>query len=207
MRRAAQFALLGVTALAAVVIVIVSTLPEEPIYACERGHLQAAMLVHLARACLATRNCDDETLRSLLERLYSMNKSYNLLLFEIVNADTSTCRSSYGETVHLVNVTRFEIKTATGSGKIEVRVEIKAARGHAYVKAVSGVVRSMVNFSVTYTHQYTTPFFNVTLCPLIHPSTEEAVDVKQEGPCRWVVGVPERVELRDEFGITIRIPP
>ncbi len=206
-KHAAQFALLGVTVLAAVVIAIVSKLPEEPIYACERGHLQAAMLVHLARACLATRNCDDETLRNLLERLYSVNKSYNLLLFEVTNLSTSALRSSYGGTAHLVNVTSFEIKTPAGSSKVEVRVEVRATRRHAYVKTVSGVVRSMVNFSLVYTHRYTTPFFNVTLCPLIYPGAEKIVDIRQEGPCRWVIGVPERVELRDEFGIAIRIPP
>ncbi|MEM1509698.1 MAG: hypothetical protein QXY49_01725 [Thermofilaceae archaeon] len=207
MKHTAQFALLGVTALAVIIIAIVSTLPEEPIYVYERGHLQAAMLVHLARACLTTESCNSEVLQSLLEQLYSMNESYNLLLFEVTNFSVSTLRFSYGETTYLINVTDFEVRTLTGNTKVKIQVEIRVTKGHTYVKAISGAVCNMVSFSVSYIHRYVSPFFNITLCPLIHPDPEKIADIKPDGPCKWIIGVPERIKLRDEFGIILRIPP
>lgn len=206
MKRTAQFALLGVTALAIIIITIVSTLPEEPIYVYERGHLQAAMLVHLARACLTTGSCNSEVLRSLLERLYSMNESYNLLLFEVANFSISTLRFSRGETVCLINVTDFEVRTLAGNNKVEIRVEVSVTKGHTYVKAISGAVRNMVSFSVVYVHRYVSPFFNITLCPLIYPDPEKIADIKPDGSCKWIIGIPERIKLRDEFGIILSIP-
>jgi len=45
--------LIGVIALAATLIALLSMYSLQPKIAYERGHLQAAQLVHLARACMA----------------------------------------------------------------------------------------------------------------------------------------------------------
>jgi hypothetical protein len=76
----------------------------------------------------------------------------------------------------------------------------------------------MVEVKVTYTHDYSSPFFNVTLCPSLR-TTDSVADLKRLGKCDWLVGAPlelsrtvtvngaqaYRYDLKDEFGIAVPV--
>jgi hypothetical protein len=217
-KRRGQLALIGVIALAATLIALLSAYSLQPKVAYERGHLQAAQLVHLARACMATGSCNDAKLEELVRRLCQLNQTYPIRMYNIsekrvLNPDPS------GLTV--TNATVFRIKTLqtefTGNPE-EVRITVTTASeptGRRYSKQVGDRVYTMVEVKVTYTHSYSSPFFNVTLCPSLR-TTDGVADLKRLGKCDWLVGAPlelskpvganrYRYDLMDEFGIPVPV--
>jgi hypothetical protein len=220
-RRRGQLALIGVIALAATLIALLSMYSLQPKIAYERGHLQAAQLVHLARACMATGSCNDAKLEELVERLCQLNQTYPIRMYNIsekrvLNPDPS------GLTV--TNATVFRIKTLQTeftNNPEEVRITVTTASeptGRRYSKQVGDRVYTMVEVKVTYTHVYSSPFFNVTLCPSLR-ALDAVADLKRAGRCDWIVGAPlelartvtvsgaqaYRYDLRDEFGSPVAV--
>jgi len=61
--------------------------------------------------------------------------------------------------------------------------------GRRYSKQVGDRVYTMVEVKVTYTHVYSSPFFNVTLCPSLR-ALDSVADLKRLGKCDWLVGAP-----------------
>jgi len=219
--RRGQLALIGVIALAATLIALLSTYSLQPKVAYERGHLQAAQLVHLARACMAAGSCDRAKLEELVERLRQLNQTYPIRMYDIsekqvLNPDPS------GLTV--TNATVFRIKTLQTeftNNPEEVRITVTTASeptGRRYSKRVGDRVYTMVEVKVTYTHVYSSPFFDVTLCPSLR-ALDGVADLKRLGRCDWLVGAPlelsravtvngaqaYRYDLRDEFGIPVPV--
>ncbi len=231
MGRRGQLALVGALALLLALVALVSLRSPEPIVACERGHLQAAQLVHLARACMATRRCDLAALSWLVQQLYQLNNTYGLPLrlypTRVVRAPNPGTISLRGRAITVTNTTTFTIATLRSavSGQLDaVEVVVTAASeptGRTYLKVVEGREYAMVEVRLTYSHEYRSPFFNVTLCPSLG-ALDGVADIKRVGACEWLVGVPlqlarpadinvqpglgvkgYRYELVDEFGVPV----
>jgi hypothetical protein len=228
-RRRGQLALIGVIALAATLIALLSTYSLQPKIAYERGHLQAAQLVHLTRACMAAGSCDRAKLALLVQRLYRLNQTYPIRAYVtyVVQApadpDPRALRFE-GKTIIVTNKTVFEVETlqTAFTGNLEeVRITVTTASERTdrrYSKQVGDRVYTMVEVRVTYTHSYSSPFFNVTLCPSLR-ATDGVADVKRVGKCDWLVGAPlelsrtvtvngaqaYRYDLKDEFGIPVPV--
>ena len=226
-KRKGQLALIGVIVLASTLIALLSLYELQPKVAYERGHLQAAQLVHLARACMASGSCTKEKLALLVQRLYQLNQSYPLRVYVmyVVQAPNPGSVSFKGGAVSVVNTTVFEIETlqALFTGARErVTVEVSARSeptGRRYPKQVGEKTYTMVEVKVTYTHVYASPFFNVALCPALR-ALDSVADLKRLSGCEWLVGVPSelaqpadisagvkgyRYDLRDEFGVQVPV--
>ncbi|MEM2677941.1 MAG: hypothetical protein QXU62_04790, partial [Thermofilaceae archaeon] len=79
-RRRGQLALIGVIILAATLIALAALRTPNPYVAYERGHLQAAQLIHLARTCFSGA-CSCQRLQSLLTILTGFNRSEPLRMY------------------------------------------------------------------------------------------------------------------------------
>ena len=230
-KRRGQLALIGVIALAATLIALLSVYSLQPKVAYERGHLQAAQLVHLARACMAAGSCGRDRLALLVQRLYQLNQTYPMRMFVTyaVQAPNPGSVSLKGGTVTVTNATVFEVETLqklfTGSPeRVSITVQtVSEPTGRRYSKQVGDRVYAMVEVKVTYTHSYSSPFFNVALCPSLR-ALDGVADLKRAGRCEWIVGAPlelsqpvdinippgagvkgYRYELRDEFGVPVAV--
>jgi hypothetical protein len=230
-KRRGQLALIGVIALAATLIALLSTYSLQPKVAYERGHLQAAQLVHLARACMAAGGCSRDRLANcVITYLYPPNNgTYPLRTFVTYVAqgpNPGTVKSdTSGTTFTTTNTTVFEIETLqtafTGSPeRVSITVQtVSEPTGRRYSKQVGDRVYTMMEVRVTYTHSYSSPFFNVTLCPSLR-TTDGVADLKRLGRCDWLVGAPlelskgpltvsgsqvYRYDLKDEFGIAVPV--
>ena len=81
----------------------------------------------------------------------------------------------------------------------------------------------MTELKVTYTHSYTSPFFNVALCPALR-ALDKVADLKRLSRCEWLLGAPlelsqpvdinippgvgvkgYRYDLMDEFGVRVPV--
>jgi len=220
--------LIGVIALAATLIALLSVYSLQPKVAYERGHLQAAQLVHLTRACMAAGSCDRAKLAGLVQLLYRLNQTYPTMrayVTYVVQAPNPGSISFRGGVVTVENATVFEIETLktafTGSTeRVSITVQtVSEPTGRRYSKRVGDRVYTMVEVKVTYAHSYSSPFFNVTLCPSLR-ATDNVADLKRLGRCDWLVGAPlelskgpltvsgsqaYRYDLRDEFGIAVPV--
>jgi hypothetical protein len=226
-RRRGQLALIGVIALAATLIALLSTYSLQPKIAYERGHLQAAQLVHLTRACMAAGSCDRAKLALLVQRLYQLNQTYPMRVYVTyaVQAPNPGSISFRGGAVAVTNATIFEVETLqtafTGSPeRVSITVQtVSEPTGRRYSKSMGERTYTIVEVRVTYTHSYSSPFFNVTLCPSLR-TTDGVADLKRLGRCDWLVGAPlelskgpltvsgsqvYRYDLKDEFGIAVPV--
>jgi len=229
-RRRGQLALIGVIALAATLIALLSVYSLQPKVAYERGHLQAAQLVHLARACMAAGSCSRDRLANYTGTyLYPpINGTYPLRSFVTYVAqgpNPGTVKNdASGSTFTTTNTTVFEIETLrtlfTGNLE-EVRITVTTAStrtGRVYSKRMGERTYTVVEVRVTYTHSYSSPFFNMTLCPSLR-ALDSVADLKRVGKCDWLVGAPlelsrsvtvngrqaYRYDLKDEFGIAVPV--
>jgi len=229
-KRRGQLALIGVIALAATLIALLSMYSLQPKIAYERGHLQAAQLVHLARACMAAGSCSRDRLANYTGTyLYPpINGTYPLRSFVTYVAqgpNPGTVKNdASGSTFTTTNTTVFKIETLrtlfTGNLE-EVRITVTTVSeptGRRYSKQVGDRVYTMVEVKVTYTHVYSSPFFNVTLCPSLR-ALDSVADLKRVGKCDWLVGAPlelsrsvtvsgrqaYRYDLKDEFGVPVAV--
>jgi len=225
-RRRGQLALVGVIALASTLVALLSLYALQPRVAYERGHLQAAQLIHLARACMASGGCDRAKLAQLVQRLYQLNQTYPLRAYvtRVRQAPNPGAISFKGNAITVVNTTVFEVETLqklfTGSSEqvvVEVRTVSREA-GRRYPKQVGERTYTMVEVRVTYAHVYRSPFFNATLCPALR-ALDGVADLKRVGGCEWLAGIPLELskavniggaryfgyELRDEFGVPVPI--
>jgi len=230
-RRRGQLALVGVIVLASTLIALISLYELQPKVAYERGHLQAAQLVHLARACMASGGCDRAKLAQLVQRLNQLNQSYPLRMYNatVRRAPNPGLVSLQGGSITVANTTVFEIETLqtvfTGSPEqvvVEVRV-VSAETGRRYSKTVGEETYTMVEVRVTYAHSYSSPFFNVTLCPTLR-ALDSVADLKRLSGCEWLLGAPLelsqpvdinappgigvkgfRYELKDEFSVPVLV--
>jgi len=225
-RRRGQLALIGVIVLASTLIALLSMYSLQPKVAYERGHLQAAQLVHLARACMAAGSCDRAKLALLVQLLYRLNQTYPMRAYVtyVVQAPNPGSISFRGGAVAVTNTTLFEVETLqtafTGSPeRVSITVQtVSEPTGRVYSKQVGDRVYTMVEVRVAYTHSYSSPFFNVTLCPSLR-TTDGVADLKRLGKCDWLVGAPlelsrtvtvsgsqvYRYDLKDEFGIAVPV--
>ena len=230
-RRKGQLALIGVILLASTLIVLLSLYELQPKAAYERGHLQAAQLVHLTRACMASGSCTREVLALLVQRLYQLNQSYPLRMHVtyVVQAPNPGSVSVAGNTISVANTTIFEIETlqtpfTNAYEQVTVSVTARSeTTGRRYEKQVGEKTYTMVEVKVTYTHSYTSPFFNVTLCPALR-ALDKVADLKRLSGCEWLLGAPlelsrptsinvppgigvkgYRYDLRDEFGAPVPV--
>ncbi|MEM0460447.1 MAG: hypothetical protein QXZ31_11310 [Thermofilaceae archaeon] len=209
-RRRGQLALIGVIVLAATLIALVSLRTPNPYVAYERGHLQAAQLLHLARACFSE-SCSCQRLQSLLTILVNVNRSEPLRMYPtfspctVDNPLNRTVRSGQGW------VTEYQVKfaLATPVGVEYVayyaRVEGLGEEG-TYTKTVvvSGSLKTltMVKVRLRYGNSYTTPFFNASLCPrLADPQGYADFLSFDPSSCEWLVAVPK------DFSAAIPPPP
>ena len=227
-KRRGQLALIGVIALAATLIALLSMYSLQPKIAYERGHLQAAQLVHLTRACMAAGGCSRDRLANyVITYLYPPNNgTYPLRTFVTYVTQGPNPGSARGvNPITVTNVTVFEVETLrtlfTGNYE-EVRITVTTASertDRVYPKQVSERTYKLVEVRVTYTHVYSSPFFNVTLCPSLR-ALDSVVDLKRVGKCDWLVGAPlelakgpltvsgaqvYRYDLKDEFGIAVPV--
>ena len=221
--------MIGVIALAATLIALLSMYSLQPKSAYERGHLQAAQLVHLTRACMAAGSCDRAKLALLVQLLYRLNQTYPMRAYvtyvEWAPADPDPRALRFeGKTIIVTNATVFEVETLqtafTGSPeRVSITVQtVSEPTGRRYSKQVGDRVYTMVEVRVAYTHSYSSPFFNVTLCPSLR-TTDGVADLKRLGKCDWLVGAPlelsrtvtvsgsqvYRYDLKDEFGIAVPV--
>ena len=219
--------MIGVIALAATLIALLSAYSLQPKIAYERGHLQAAQLVHLARACMAAGSCDRAKLALLVQLLYRLNQTYPMRAYVtyVAQAPNPGSVSFRGGAITVTNATVFEVETLqtafTGSTeRVSITVQtVSEPTGRVYSKQVGDRVYTMVEVKVTYTHSYSSPFFNVTLCPSLR-TTDGVADLKRAGKCEWLVGAPlelskgpstlsgsqvYRYDLKDEFGIAVPV--
>jgi hypothetical protein len=176
--------------------------PVEPIYAYERGHVQCAQLVHVARACLASGRCTNETLQELVSRVLAVNATEPMLMYPVLRAYTRY----EGSGASVANRTVFTIKTPRAPSE-SVEVYVLAASypySGKYRKFWLNEERTLYNLTLQYAHWYAAPFFNLQLCPRIYDPSGLA-DVKPLAPCLWSVGVPGNYTLRDEYGIPVRV--
>jgi hypothetical protein len=221
-RRRGQLALIGVIVLASTLIALLSAYSLQPKITYERGHLQAAQLVHLARACMATGSCNDAKLKALVDILSWLNQTYPTRMYNISEKRVlNLLLNSSSTSVTVTNATVFRIKTLQTeftNNPEEVRITVTTASeptGRRYSKQLGDRVYTMVEVKVTYTHSYSSPFFNVTLCPSLR-TTDGVADLKRLGKCDWLVGAPlelskpvganrYRYDVRDEFGIPVPV--
>jgi len=222
--RRGQLALIGVIVLASTLIALLSAYSLQPKIAYERGHLQAAQLVHLARACMAAGSCTRDRLANYTRTyLYPPNNgTYPLRTFVTYVARGPDPGPIQGDNpITVTNETVFEIETLrtlfTGSTeRVSITVQtVSEPTGRRYSKQLGDRVYTMVEVRVTYTHSYSSPFFNVTLCPSLR-TTDGVADLKRLGKCDWLVGAPlelskpvganrYRYDVRDEFGIPVPV--
>jgi hypothetical protein len=226
-KRRGQLALIGVIALAATLIALLSVYSLQPKIAYERGHLQAAQLVHLARACMAAGSCSRDRLANYTGTyLYPpINGTYPLRTFVTYVARGPDPGPIQGDNpITVTNETVFEIETLrtlfTGNPE-EVRITVTTVSertGRVYSKRMGEKTYTIVEVKVTYTHVYSSPFFNVKLCPSLR-ALDSVADLKRAGRCEWIVGAPlelsrtvtvsgrqaYRYDLKDEFGIVVPV--
>jgi hypothetical protein len=215
-RRSGQFALLGVIVLAVTLLAIVASRPPEPAFAFERGPMQSAQLIHLARYCLAV-GCGNDTLSRLVGELVAYNASEPLLMHPVVQA----YYRSLAYTSRLENYTFFTITTLRGSETVALGVSAQAGSVlNTFSKTVRGVTYILRNTTLTYCHVYASPFFptpadappcplsqliaGLVYCPGIYDPNGLA-EIRQIGPCTWAVAVPGNYTLRDEFGVPVKV--
>jgi len=215
-RRRGQFALLGVIVLAVTLLAIVASRPPEPAFAYERGPMQSAQLIHLARYCLAV-GCSNDTLSRLVGELVAYNASEPLLMFPVVQA----YYRSLASTSRVENYTFFTITTLRGSETVALGVSAQAGSVlNTFSKTVRGVTYILKNTTLTYCHVYASPFFpapadappcplsmglsGLVYCPRIYDPNGVA-EIRQIGPCTWAVAVPGNYTLRDEFGVPVKV--
>ena len=216
--------MIGVIVLASTLIALLSAYSLQPKIAYERGHLQAAQLVHLARACMAAGSCTRDRLANYTRTyLYPPNNgTYPLRTFVTYVARGPDPGPIQGDNpITVTNETVFEIETLrtlfTGSTeRVSITVQtVSEPTGRRYSKQLGDRVYTMVEVRVTYTHSYSSPFFNVTLCPSLR-TTDGVADLKRLGKCDWLVGAPlerskpvganrYRYDVRDEFGIPVPV--
>ena len=214
--------MIGVIALAATLIALLSIYSLQPKIAYERGHLQAAQLVHLARACMAAGSCSRDRLAELVRDLYRFNQTYPMRMFVTYVERAPNPGPAQGvNPITVTNETVFEVETLrtlfTGNPE-EVRITVTTVSertDRVYSKRVGDRTYTMVEVKVTYAHSYSSPFFNVTLCPSLR-ALDAVADLKRLGKCDWLVGAPlelskpvganrYRYDLRDEFGIPVPV--
>lgn len=226
MKRRGQLALAGVVILALTLIALLSTRSLQPKVAYERGHLQAAQLVYLARACMAAGGCNYSALLANLKRL---NETYPMRMYEVSEVHVLSSVSSEDGAIVVANSTVFEIRTLRSvfiGAPEQVAVEVRTVceeTGRKYFKQVGERVYALVEVKVAYEHTYTSPFFNVKLCPTLR-SPDSVADLKQLERCKWLVGVPLELSeavnaslspgqgvkgycytLKDDFGIPVLV--
>jgi hypothetical protein len=207
-RRSGQFALLGVIVLATTLVLLAAQRPPEPAFALERGQMQSAQLIHLARYCLAV-GCSNETLGSLVAGLLALNSTEPLYMYPV--ADAKYYYSAPGSSENRTVV--FTITTLRGSEAVSLRVyTAPAVRLGALTKQVHEHTLIFYNCTLTYQHVYTSPFFpggSLTYCPRLYDPRGLADVRRGAAPCWWVVLVPATPDntytLYDEFGIPVRV--
>jgi hypothetical protein len=215
-RRRGQFALLGVIVLAVTLLAIVASRPPEPAFAFERGPMQSAQLIHLARYCMAT-GCSDAKLASLVSGLQAYNSSEPLLMYPVVQARYRSLASAN----RVENYTFFTIQTLAGRETVALGVSAQAGSVlNVFAKSYRGFTYLLRNTTLTYCHVYASPFFptpadappcplsqpiaGLVYCPRIHDPSGLA-EIRQIGPCTWAVAVPGNYTLRDEFGVPVKV--
>jgi len=219
-RRKGQFALLGVIVLAALLVLAASRRDPEPAYVVQRGQMQSAQLVNLARACMAA-GCSNDTLAALVQDLLARNQSSNLFMYPVLDAYYKGNVSSTRAVDHV----SFTIQTLRGPEAVEVVVVAQAGFVlNTFSKSYHGVTYILKNTTLTYCHVYTSPFFPpqqntplpcpvtyganaVVYCPRIYDPNGVA-EIRQIGPCTWAVAVPGNYRdytLRDEFYVPVKV--
>jgi hypothetical protein len=214
--RSGQFALLGVIVLAVTILALVAQRPAEPAFAYERGPMQSAQLIHLARYCLAV-GCSNATLASLASSLQAYNSTEPLLMFPVIQASYRSLAS----TSRVENYTLFTIQTLAGRETVALGMSAQSGSVlNVFSKTVRGVTYVLKNTTLTYCHVYASPFLpapdsappcplsmglsGLVYCPRIHDPSGIA-EVRQIGPCTWAVAVPGNYTLVDEFGIPVKV--
>ncbi|MEM0233813.1 MAG: hypothetical protein QXX32_00915 [Thermofilum sp.] len=214
--RRGQFALLGIIVLAVTILAILAQRPAEPAFAFERGSMQSAQLIHLARFCLAI-GCSNATLASLVSSLQAYNSTEPLLMFPVVQA-YYRCSAS---TNRVENYTFFTIQTLKGYEIVALGVSAQSGSVlNVFAKSYRGFTYVLKNTTLTYCHVYASPFSPIPVsappCPLSQPiaglvycpkilDPSGVAEIKQIGPCTWAVAIPGNYTLRDEFGIPVKV--
>lgn len=230
MRRRGQLALIAILTLAATLIVLTSLRTPQPYVAYERGHLQAAQLIHLARVCLSE-TCDCSRLNSLLSTLVSLNGTEPLRMYPTFSPcalDNPLNRTVRGGRGWLTEYrVEFAIWTPAGLERVVLAVAIENLGSEGvYTKTVweggQARVYTMVKVRLKYVSSCTTPFFNATTCPRL--TDPRGLADLPPGPgtgCEWLVGIPveeatplppsvvsaatHRYTLRDEQRIAVPV--
>jgi hypothetical protein len=205
-----------VIVLAVTLLAIVASRPPEPAFAYERGPMQSAQLIHLARYCLAV-GCGNETLRSLVRGLLDLNASESLLMYPIADA-------YYREVASSTRVERyvfFTIQTLRGAEAVALGAAAQSSPVQGrYERVVRGERLIFFNVTLTYCHVYSSPFFPTPAgappCPLSQPLSgimycprlrdpRGVAELTYVGYCVWRASVPGNYTLQDEFGVPVRV--
>ena len=226
--------MIGVAVLAITLLALIALRQPEPIPVIERGYLQAAQLVHMARWCMNQTGLADpqagfaasqkytQCLTQQLNNLASLNATYPLYMYPTSLSSASCALTVSGQTLTLTCTTTFQLATPLTrvSGQYEsvaVTVTLSSApTGRTYKKQVGEKLYSMIEFDVTYSHSYATPFFTASLCPRV--KGDSLADVAQTGSCKWLIAVPSEKAaklpsgavkfyyvLRDEYGVPVYV--
>lgn len=217
MKRRGQLALIAILMLAATLVALTSLRTPHPYVAYERGHLQAAHLIHVARVCFS-RTCDCNRLQQLLATLRAINGSEPLRMYPTLspctesNPKNSTFRGEGGYTTEYA--LSFTIHTLSGAEYVNFQALIQSLGvDGTYVKTATlgytVVSLRMLRIRLKYSNSYKTPFFNATICPRIEDPGRLA-DLTLLAPCEWLIGVPlditgARYVLRDEWGVVVPV--
>jgi len=219
-RRRGQLALLGVIVLAVLVVLALHRRDPEPAYMVQRGQMQSAQLVNLARACMAV-GCNNATLTTLVQDLLGRNASSHLYMFPITSA--YYIEKPKPESFRYENYTFFTILTLRGQETVAVAVSAQAyGVRNTFSKNYHGVTYILKNTTLTYCHVYASPFFpqssiacpvtlslsggKIVYCPRIYdPSGIAEVKLIDPYTCTWAVAVPGNYTLRDEFYVPVKV--
>jgi len=174
----------------------------EPRLSYERGYLQCAELIHVARLCWSM-GCSNETLSMLVSKLYSYNEAMSLRLYSLSSYNSFRLErlgkfSGFGE---------YRVVFATERG---FQVEFLASWSYSYmgeyVKRLGGAKIIYYNYSIHYEHAYTAPPWGaVTVYPALSDPMGLA-DIRRIGGGDWLVGVPSfNYTLTDVYGLEVKV--
>lgn len=212
--RSGQLALAGILALAVTLIALTAMRTPAPYVGYERGPLQAAQLVEVARLYMAS---DKDPARrlclcKLLTRMSELNETLPLRMYPTWLKEAVQKIDPEGGVYS--DYVIFAIQTPAGFEAVVLNVtaRVVAVQG-TYRKEHKGRVHIMVSLRFEYVNAVASPFFSGWLCPRLN--AEEPADLQRISECEWQIGVPLEEAtprgsgyvywLRDEHGIWIAV--
>jgi len=174
------------------------------------GELQTSTIVQILRVYIANRSSyitglsnASMDINNIFYRLTLLNNTCKLNIPE-VTPDDILVRMFWRNCCHLALVNlRYKYFNST----VIVNVTWSYIYLNNYTKNIGELTLTYMNFTLTCSHTYITPQYNVTIHPCLY-DTLGLADIKLVDRDKgvWIVGVPyEGYPLKDEYNIVIRV--